>query len=132
MIKEAVRLGADPRQLDPDGVDVFGPLVGAMLFMDAPLLRFLLEAGADPNALRELRHPYSLYDWAWNDYQLEVWDINNTPEHPTDADRASEDCWIAFFDRLAVKYGRRRPDYIAVLRRHGAMITEEMRIAGIR
>lgn len=132
MVKEAVCLGADPRQLDRDGDDVLSPLVGAMLYMDAALLRFLLEAGADPNALRDMGRLHSLYDWAWTDYQLEEWGGNKIPEQPTDADRATEEGWIVFFDRMAAKYGRRRPDHIAVLRKHGAMTTTEMRAAGMK
>lgn len=129
MVKETVRLGADPRQLDRDREDVSGPLVGAMLCMDAALLRFLLQAGADPNALQEMGRPVSLYDWAWADYQLEEWNVNGVPEEPTDADRATEESRIVFFTRLAVKYGRRRPDHLAALREFGALAMKEMDVS---
>ncbi|RYE72949.1 MAG: hypothetical protein EOO81_02000 [Oxalobacteraceae bacterium] len=126
MVKEAVRLGADPCQLDHDQDDVFGPLVGAMLYMDAALMRFLLQAGADPNALQEMGQPISLYDWACADYRLEEWDVNRLPEEPTDADLATEESWIAFFTRLAAKHGRRPPDHLAALREYGALTMKEM------
>ncbi|MDR5813079.1 hypothetical protein QCE62_05675 [Caballeronia sp. LZ033] len=126
MVKLAVRLGADPRQTDVDRHDVFGPLVGAMLGMRTEVLRFLLESGADPNALIDEGKPISLYGWAWSDYQLEVWMGNPLPEQPSEIDKVSEESWIAFFDRLAVKYGRRRPDYLTVLREFGALTDAEM------
>lgn len=126
MVKEAVRLGADPCQLDRDRDNVLSPLVGAMLYMDTALMRFLLQAGADPNALQEMGRPISLYDWGWADYQLEEWDVNRAPEEPTDADQATEESWIAFFTRLAAKYGRRQLDHLAALREYGALTTKEM------
>lgn len=127
MVKASVRLGADPRQTDVDRQDVFGPLAGAMLGMRTEVLRFLLESGADPNALIDDGKPISLYGWAWSDYQLEVWPESPLPDQPCEADKASEESWIAFFDRLAVKYGRRRPNYLAALREFGALTDAEMK-----
>ncbi len=73
MIREILRLGADPRVLSHDGSN---PLFTAVLHMDNEMLRILLDAGADPN--QPLRIPLaagsdawstdamdeSLYDWA--------------------------------------------------------------------
>lgn len=123
MVKEAVCCGADPGQV---GKDNFGPLVPAMLYMDADLLCYLLESGADPNTMVENGGPLSLYDWAWSDYMVTVWDINKVPEEPTEEDKASEEGWIAFFDRIAVMHGKQRPTHLAVLRARGALTRREI------
>jgi hypothetical protein len=47
------------------------------------------------------------------------------PESPTDADKASEDSWLKFLDRLTIKYGKRRPDYLMLLRERGALTYAE-------
>ena len=47
VVKELLRLGANPCQRNGDG---FGPLFAAVLNMDTEMLRILLDAGADPNA----------------------------------------------------------------------------------
>jgi hypothetical protein len=47
------------------------------------------------------------------------------PEKPTEAEQTSEDLWLLFLERLAVKYGKRPPDYLRVLRDYGAKTKRE-------
>jgi len=115
--------GADPRLLTADGS---GPLFAAVIAQDTPVLRLLLDHGADPNLEHDLSE--SLYDYAEFDYRFETYDINNLPEQPTDADKASEDAWLQFLDRIAIKYGKRRPDYLILLRERGALTGAEQKL----
>lgn len=97
MAKETVLLGADPHQLDIDGDDVFSPLLGAAQQMLAETLRYLLEAGADPNAMRESSRSISLYDWAEVDYELDVWQLNQFPLASSPAVKPCVTHWLDSF-----------------------------------
>lgn len=123
VLNTLLELGVDPRRLNSDGG---GPLFRAVIDQDTEALSILLAHGADPN----LEHDFgeSLYSWAAFDYRYEAWDLR-LPEEPTDSDRATEDAWLEFLDRLAIKYGKRRPDYLRLLRAHGALSREERKAA---
>ena len=102
--------------------------------MDSELLGILLSAGADPNQPKGLCESDSFYDWAEYDYCYNVWmrdnaefELINPPEESTEADRASEDSWLNYLDRMAVKYGVRRPDHLFLLRRYGAKSAQEIK-----
>lgn len=123
VVAELLRCGADARQHNTDG---YGPLYSAVLNMDTDMIRILLDAGADPNAEKMDSESESFYDWAEFDYRYEIWSVN-PPEKAIDADRSSEDAWLAYLDRLAVKYGKRRPDHLQLLRRRGALSMAELR-----
>lgn len=123
VVAELLSCGADARQLNADGV---GSLFAAVLNMDTEMIRILLDAGADPNAEKMDSEFESLYDWAEFDYRYEIWNVN-LPESATDANRSSEDGWLAHLDRLAVKYERRRPDHLHLLRQRGALSMAELR-----
>jgi len=123
VIREMLRLGADPDGLSEDGSS---PLFIAALNMDSEMLRILLDAGADPNAVRMHARDELLYDWADFVYRYEVWCVR-LPEEPTAADRASADAWLGYLDRLAVKYGKLRPDHLRLLRERGALTMSEFR-----
>ena len=112
---------ADPCLLNDEGT---GPLFSAVVAWDILVLKVLLDAGADPN--HENAVPETLYDFAEFDYRFEVYDLH-MPEEPTEADKASEDTWLDFLDRLAVKYGKPRPDILRLLRQRGAQTSEERR-----
>ena len=111
--------GADPGLLDQEGG---GPLFAAVIAQDAEVVRLLLDRGADPNREHDMGEP--LYDWAEFDFRYETFGLS-LPETPTDADKASEDAWLQFLDRLAVEYGRRQPDYLVLLRERGALTHAE-------
>lgn len=111
--------GADPRLVSPDGS---GPLFCAVLGQDTAVLRLLLDHGANPN--REPADGETLYEYAEFDYRHETYDLK-LPEEPTEADRATENAWLQFLDRLALKHGRRRPDHLILLRERGALTTDE-------
>jgi ankyrin repeat protein len=111
--------GADPRLISPDGS---GPLFSAVIAQDTEVLQMLLDYGADPNAEHDLGE--SLYSYAEFDYRFETYDMN-LPEKPTEADKASEDTWLQFLDRVAVQHGKRRPDYLILLRQRGALTNPE-------
>ena len=42
------------------------------------------------------------------------------------ADKASEDAWLLYLDRCAIKHGARRPDYLFLLREFGARTATEL------
>lgn len=123
VVTALLELGFDPNQLDSDRM---GPLTEAMLAMDTEMLRLLLDAGARPNDAAGCTDSDTLYDWAEFDYQYEVWNIDGIPENFTDADEASEDTWLAWLDSMAVKYNRRRPDHLLLLRERGAKTRREL------
>lgn len=122
VVREMLRLGADPRQTN---FDESGPLFSAILSMDTEMLRILIDAGADPNAEKMDTSCESLYDWAEFDYRYEVWDINDLG-NPTEDDRKDEDVWLNYLDRLAVREGKRRPDHLILLRARGALTMAEL------
>ncbi len=66
-----------------------------------------------------------LYQWAEFDYRYDEYDLS-LPEEPTETEQKSEDLWLLFLERLAVKYGKRPPDYLRVLRDYGAKKTREL------
>jgi len=111
--------GADPRLVAPDGA---GPLFAAVIAQDREVLRLLLDHGADPN--RENEGSETLYDWAEFDYRYETYEMK-LPEEPKDEDNKSEEAWLQFLDRLAIKYNKRRPDYLFLLRERGALTSAE-------
>ncbi len=113
--------GADPRLLNDAGA---GPLLSALIVEDIETLRLLLDNGADPNREHELGE--SLYNYAEFNYRDETYH-SHLPESPTEADKASENSWLEFLDRLAVKYDKPRPDYLMLLRERGALTNEEQK-----
>jgi hypothetical protein len=126
LVVELLRRGADPRLLTEHRS---GPLFSAVIIRNAEVVRLLLEAGAQPN--EEWDEPESLYDWAEFDYRFEEYyrfegyglDL---PEEPSPQDRESEDAWLRFLERLASTHGRRPPDYLRLLRDHGAKTSREL------
>jgi hypothetical protein len=136
VIREILRLGADPLLLSHDGSN---PLFTAVLHMDSEMLRILLDAGADPN--QPLQIPLaagadadawsadamdeSLYDWAEFAYCHEVWQ-GKLPETANAAEMTDKDACLRFLDRLAVSHGKRRPDHLQLLRDCGARSLSEM------
>ncbi|MCM8626369.1 ankyrin repeat domain-containing protein [Accumulibacter sp.] len=136
VIREMLRLGANPGVVGSDGST---PLFTAVVNMDTRMIGILLDAGADPNAsLRILRGTgseadtagsravaESLYDWAKFAYRYEVWETR-LPEDARTADQSDEDAWLGQVDRLAVEYGKRRPDHLRLLRERGAQSTLEL------
>lgn len=124
VVREMLRLGADPRRLGNDGC---GPLLSAALNMDAEMLRILLDAGADPNAVKIRTTGELLYDWAEFVYRYEVWNLK-LPEEPVAVDRANPEVWLRYLDRLAVRHGKRRPDHLRLLRARGACSSIQLRL----
>ncbi|TBU78882.1 ankyrin repeat domain-containing protein [Phytopseudomonas daroniae] len=130
MTRLLIELGADPNYL---GEDRHSALVPAGLAMDMDLLQLLLEAGADPNGVGGFGEEEIFYDWAEFDYRYMTWMVNNPevdsiypPEEPSETDKASEDAWLTWLDRMAIKYGVRRPDHLFLLRRYGAKTAQEL------
>jgi ankyrin repeat protein len=115
-----LELGADPNQRANE--DDFSPLFQAVLSMDTEMIRILLDAGSDPNLGAD--GPEKLLDWALFDYRFEIWDIDQFPEPAPDW--TNIDDRLEWLDSLAVRYGRRRPDYVRLLRERGARTYEEL------
>ncbi|MGG3796033.1 hypothetical protein ABEU86_17365 [Pseudomonas paraversuta] len=131
MLRLLLQLGADPNILGDEGSSA---LTAAMLCMDSELLGILLSAGADPNQPKGLCESDSFYDWAELDYCYNVWmrdneefELMSPPEEPTDADQVSEESYLDYLDRMAVKYGVRRPDHLFLLRSYGAKSAHEIK-----
>jgi hypothetical protein len=122
VVKELLRLGANPCQRNGDG---FGPLFAAVLNMDTEMLRILLDAGADPNAEQMESATESLYDWAEFDYRYEVWNINNYGD-ATEQDYRDEDVWLNFLEARALAEGKRGPDHLKLLRAKGGLSMSEL------
>lgn len=112
--------GADPKQVDQEST---GPLFNAVIVKDTRLVKLLLDHGADPNT--ENMSDETLYDWAEFDYRYDEYRLE-LPEEPTVEDGATEEQWLHFLDRLAIKYGKRRPDYLFLLRAAGAKTWREL------
>lgn len=140
VVSEMLRLGADPGAVGRDGAS---PLFQASMNMDSALLRILLDAGADPNAMLRIlagagsgspaagadrRCEQSLYDWARFAYCYEVWRGRLPAEaRPADGRGEDEEAWLDRVDRLAVSHGRRRPDHLRLLRERGALRLADLR-----
>lgn len=118
-----LELGADPNHVPEDACS---PLFYGVLAMNTKIIEILLDAGADPNTKEAGDYPESLYIWAEFDYRYEMYDCTNYPEQPTDEDKEDEDSWLAYLDRIAVKYNLRRPDYLLLLRSRGARTGTEL------
>ena len=127
VVQEMLRLGANVRQLNSDGL---GPLFAAVLNMDTEMLRILLDAGADPNREIERASKETLLDWALWDYRYEIWNCSEVicePDDDYDVDYWSHaDSRLRHLDQLAIKYGRRRPDHLLLLRERGALTIYEV------
>ncbi len=65
----------------------------------------------------------TLYNWAATDYQFHIWDINKFPETPV---YINEEEWLKWLDYMAVKYDKRRPDHLFLLREYGARTSSEL------
>ena len=114
---------SNPKLLDEVNL---GSLFEAVLWKDYRVLEILLKYGADPNAeVTREDNPQSLYDWAETDYRFDEFDFD-LPEEPTETDKLSEELWLEYLDRLAIKYEKRRPDYLQLLRRYGAKTFKEL------
>ncbi|EXI74657.1 MAG: Ankyrin repeats (3 copies) [Candidatus Accumulibacter sp. SK-11] len=137
-VREMLRLGADPGSVGRDGSS---PLFQACVNMDSGLLRILLDAGADPNAMLRIlagtggeapaagadgRCHQSLYDWARFAYCYEVWH-GRLPGEAGPSEGVGEEAWLDHVDRLAVSHGRKRPDHLRLLRQCGALRLAELR-----
>ncbi len=94
-----------------------GPLFSAITQVDHDVLAMLLQHGADPTKEHDMGEP--LFDWAEFDYRYETWNLE-LPETSAETDRTSDSAWVAFLDRLAVKYGKPRPIGLGLLLQYGA------------
>ena len=123
LITTLLDLGADPHVLDGDGNSI---LLEAVLDYDLAMLKLLLERGVDPNC--GCGEPFeTLYDFALFDFDFEFGAMWTEPVSTSLAeDRADADVWLRRLDREAQLGGCRRPDYLFLLRRHGAQTSPEM------
>lgn len=129
--RELLSLGADPRKTDEDGS---GPICQAAVRMDTEVLRLLMDAGANPNDETGWDEGRTAYDLAVEDYYVRTWlsadDIpigsEGLPEEPDAHDLETQDSWLAYLDRIAVKYGKRRPDFLFLMRERGARCMSEL------
>ncbi|PIA68489.1 hypothetical protein CDR19_21215 [Ectopseudomonas toyotomiensis] len=130
MLRLLLQLGADPNRPGDEGMTA---LHTAMLARNVELMRILLEGGAVPNDMPGSSPGETLYDWAEFDYRYSTWDepfgLQGSlmpPDAPTTGDKASEDAWLLYLDRCAVKHGARRPDYLFLLREFGGRRASEL------
>lgn len=135
--RELLSLGADPRKTDNDGG---GPISQAVLRMDTELLSLLMDAGAHPNHETGWEPGRNAYDLAAEDYYVTTWiggkDVplgqEGLPEEPCANDLVTHETWLAFLDRMAIKYGKRRPDHLFLMRERGARTSKELTEAAQR
>jgi hypothetical protein len=123
---ELLRAGADINARDQCGDFILEEVIK---FNDdvaerRSVVTFMLDHLADPN--REHEGCENLYDWAEFDYRHETYDFE-LPEEPKDEDKSSEAAWLQYLDRLALKYNKRRPDYLFLLRERGALTYAEQK-----
>lgn len=118
IVKLLLKAGADPQPADVE----MEPIVYAILVRDGSIIEALVAAGANLNA--ETDEDESLYDWAKFDYLLDVFD-DVLPEEPEDDEDLDEDAWLQFLVRLAAKYCMESPQHLVVMRRLGALTSEE-------
>lgn len=123
VIKLLLELGANPNQLNEEKS---GSLTDAMLMRDTEMIKILLHAGAKPNEFGGFAGSReSFYDYAEFDYRFRIWDLHlpeKIPENISD----DENVWLLWLDEMAVKYQRRRPDYLFLLREYGAKTWAEL------
>lgn len=122
VVKFLLEKGADPKILDSERS---GCLQNAVLVMDTKMLELLLDSGADPNAEVGFTDSETLYDYAEEDYRYRIYDFQ-LPEKPNEEDRADEDSWLNYLQRLAQKYDKREPDHLFLLRTRGAKSAFEL------
>ncbi len=122
VIKLLLELGANPNQLNDEKS---GSLTDAMLMRDTEMIRILLEAGAKPNEFGGFSESESFYDYAEFDYRFCIWDLH-LPEKKPENISDDENAWLLWLDEMAVKYQRRRPDYLFLLREYGAKTLTEL------
>lgn len=131
MARELLNLGADPRKTDEEGS---GPICEAAVRMDTEVLRLLMDAGANPNDETGWEAGRNAYDLAAEDYYVDTWigpggfamGSQGLPEEPEPSDLATHETWLAFLDRMAVKYDKRRPDHLYLMRERGARGLKEL------
>jgi hypothetical protein len=126
VVREMLSLGADAKRLSDEGSS---PLFAALLSMDTEMVRILLDAGADPNAMEMESEFESLYDWAEADYQFEVWGEDKPPQTPTTEEQLDSGLWLEFLERLAVAHDRLRPDHLRLMHERGARRMTELKLA---
>jgi hypothetical protein len=95
------------------------------------MIKLLLEAGADPNAMVMESEFESLYDWAESDYQIEVWGEDPLPERPKPEVVAYPDDLNEFLVELAAKHNKLPPDHLMLLRKFGALRMAEIKLKSL-
>jgi hypothetical protein len=128
VVREMMALGADATRLSEKGSS---PLFAALLTMDYEMIKLLLEAGADPNAMVMESEFESLYDWAESDYQIEVWGEEPLPERPKPEVVAYPDDLNEFLVDLAAKHNKLPPDHLMLLRKFGALRMAEIKLKSL-
>ncbi|MEI7840757.1 MAG: ankyrin repeat domain-containing protein [Methylococcaceae bacterium] len=119
-LKLLLELGADVNQItDKDGTTALG---NAGFSADTELFRILLDAGANPNCRIDGE---TLYEWCEFDYRYETWDLTLPEKVPENA-RIHQNSWLLWLDEIAIKYQRRRPDHLFLLREYGARTSAEL------
>lgn len=87
-------------------------------------MRTFFENGAHPN--QSLEFNATVYDTAIESYCFDTNFPLQKEDKATEADRLNEDTWLAYLDRVAIKYHYRRPDYLFLLREFGAKSRKEL------
>lgn len=118
IIKLLIEHGADP---DYKGEENCGVLFQAILNKDPEIMEILLHNGADPNFDLDGE---SLYERASFDYIYDAFNLK-LPLKPAEQDAANEEAWIDFLDRCAETVGVFKPEFLRVLLKYGAGVSDE-------
>ncbi|WP_301387127.1 ankyrin repeat domain-containing protein [Thalassolituus sp. UBA2590] len=118
IVKLLIEHGADP---DFKGEENCGVLFQAILNKDPEIMEILLHNGADPNFDLDGE---SLYERASFDYLYDAFNLK-LPLKPTEQDAANEEAWLDFLDRCAEIAEVFKPEFLRVLLKYGAGVSDE-------
>lgn len=118
IVKLLIEHGADP---DFKGEENCGVLFQAILSKDPEVMEVLLHNGADPNFYIDGE---TLYECASFDYLYDAFDLK-LPLKPAEQDAVNEEAWLDFLDRCAETAGVFKPEFLRVLVKYGAGVSDE-------
>lgn len=124
VIRGMIDLGADLNALCNEGGSI---LVGPIFGLRAELVEWLLEQGVNPN--RGCSDSWeTVCDIAIFDYEFEAWMARSRPPLNPPKALPDADAWLAWVDAEAERVGYLRPALPLLLRRYGALTSDEMAV----
>ena len=132
-IKELISLGANPNH---SGTVNHGCLYLAIANIDMDMIRVLLDAGVEYNSVNLEIHylrkygfgleVLSILDFAIDHYKYDAWKSEFPEESLLNDANSSPDMIIKLFDDAAIKYEKKRPEMLVLLRERGALTLSDI------